>query len=158
METAEVCSEQLNEAICVYRKAETIKTCWQLWAKLWASCSLIYVRSWRTISSSWFFKEAQPVTYFWQVSIFALQQRGFWVQRILRCSVGVHEQGPWKQTYTLLQREEQSCCCFFCFSSSFPSNFISLLTDKRTAWFPCPTTQCSVIRNFQHCQPRHTGG
>lgn len=81
-------TEQLSEAICVYGKAETIKTCWQLWAKLRASCSVIYVKSWRTISSSWFFKEAHSVTCFWQFSIFA-PAKGIWVQWILGCAVGL---------------------------------------------------------------------
>lgn len=75
LETAEVCSERFSIAICVYGKAETIKTCWQLGAKLWASCSVIYVRSRRTISSNWFFKEAQPGIWVWQLRIFEPQQR-----------------------------------------------------------------------------------
>lgn len=93
-------AEQLSAAICVYGKAETIKTCWQLWVKLQASCSVIYVKSWRTISSSWFFKETQPVTCFWQWSL-CTTAKGIWVQGILRCAGGAREQGLWQPTHTL---------------------------------------------------------
>lgn len=125
METAGVCSEQLNEAICVYGKAETIKTCWQLWAKLRASCSVIYVKSWRTISSSWFFKEAQPVTCFWQFSVFALQQRGIWVQWVLRCAAGARELAH-ENKCTCCHKEKMETIAVF---SNFSCDLISL-TDK----------------------------
>lgn len=141
VETAEVCSEQLNEAICVYGKAGTIKTCWQLWAKLWASCSVIYVKSWRTISSSWFFKEAQPVTCFWQFIIFAPQQNGIWVQWILKYAIGAHE-GPWKQTHMLPWREDGSCCCFFQF-------FIWLHFSNRKAYALHLQSYCLVCFYIQ---------
>lgn len=132
METAEVCSEQLNEAICVYGKAETIKTCWQLWAKLWASCFIIYVRSWRTISSSWFFREAQPATRFWQFSISALQQsesKESWDRReaLAPRLAETNTPGAMKRRWRLLLP----------FPAFHPAPFL-WLTDKRLAQRSCP--------------------